>query len=110
MANSIERRCFERINKTFAGTYAAEDEGEGQFSCVNISGEGAMVSADRQLPEKKTLQLQLVSAQAKNPVQLTAQIVWQKQAHTGKWHAGLRFEPSRLLSLWPFIEKPAVEE
>ena len=89
----IDRRVFERMQEDFSGWYALKDTDEmlGEFSGLDFSAGGIRVRANKKIVEGRALDLNIVSPEAKTPIQETARIVWQRELKSGQWQAGLEF-------------------
>ena len=101
----VERRIFDRIQEDFSGWYTLKDEKDilGEFLGLDASAGGIRVNSRKEILEGRALVLSLALPLVSAPIQMAAQVAWQRELRPGWFQSGLKFFQPDLTSLWPLI-------
>ena len=93
----VERRRATRVARTFIVRYQSSWSGERFWSAStlrNFSRAGARFLVERELKVASSMLLQLVLPTSKQPVWVSARVVWSRPAQWGTVDLGVEFEPA----------------
>lgn len=106
MTNGADRRVFERIAVDYPVRFknnTQDKEVKGFCADISASGAGVFCKEKCQLNDKLDLWLELPDRY--NPLQLSGEVVWVKEAQPQVWRLGIQFSQVHFMDLATVVRR-----